>query len=224
MTTSLPSPALSNYVARQLDQFFPDGQPVPASMMYEMTAQALARLEPAIAASSNKYFQREGKPFFDHLHSDQYAMFLYLLARIVAKAGLPRAPQLATKLYLLNKALHGLDVYFEVQLPEVFLFAHPVGTVLGRAEYGNYFVVMQNCTVGNIDNRFPKIGEKVVLCSGSAVLGGCDLGAGACVGAGSLLVNVTIPAQRTVTGRGKEICILSEPSEKWRNYFRLDLA
>ena len=37
------------------------------------------------------------------------------------------------KLFLLNKALHGCDIYYEVALPSVFLLVHPLGTVLGRA-------------------------------------------------------------------------------------------
>ncbi len=220
MRNSLSLEGLSGYVARQLNQFFPDGRTVRSLAIKKLTPAALQRLETCMAACARKYFFRDGRPWFDHLHSDQYAMFLYLLARTSAEDGSAKGRELATKLFLLNKALHAADVYFEIQMPDIFLFAHPVGTVLGRATYGNYFVAMQNCTVGNVDNRYPQFGEKVVLCSGSMVLGACELGAGVCVGAGSLLVEARVPAYRTVIGRGKEIRILPGRTEKWRTYFQ----
>ena len=44
---------------------------------------------------------------------------------------------LASKAYCLNKALHAIDVFYEVELPEIFFLEHPLGTVLGRAKYSN---------------------------------------------------------------------------------------
>ena len=37
--------------------------------------------------------------------------------------------------------LHGIDVFFTVDLPDIFLFCHPLCTVLGRAQYSDYFLV-----------------------------------------------------------------------------------
>jgi serine O-acetyltransferase len=56
-----------------------------------------------------------------------------------------------------------LDAFYEVELPDVFAFQHPVGTVLGRGRYGNYFFVYQRCSVGaNVAGRYPTIGESVI--------------------------------------------------------------
>lgn len=220
MKTTLSTPRLADYVAAQINHFFPDNLPTEARTLAKMVPEALKRLRPSIEMNSNRYFRRNDSPHFDHLYADQYAMFLYMLSRVCFETASKPFLLIATKLYLLNKALHSIDTYFEIELPEIFYFAHPVGTVLGRAKYKNYFVVMQNCTVGNIDGDYPEFGEKVVLSSHSAVLGASRLGEGACVGAGTLLIHAKIPAFRTVVGRGKEIVIGKERSEKWRNYFR----
>jgi serine O-acetyltransferase len=45
--------------------------------------------------------------------------------------------------------LNGLDLYYQVEMPEVFFLDHAVGRVLGNGKYGNYFAFLQNCTVGN---------------------------------------------------------------------------
>jgi serine O-acetyltransferase len=38
---------------------------------------------------------------------------------------------LADRIYYLNKALNGLDLFYEVEMPDVFYLDHPVGTVIG---------------------------------------------------------------------------------------------
>ena len=42
---------------------------------------------------------------------------------------------LAAKVYALNKALHAIDVFYEVELPDLFCLQHPLGTMPGRARY-----------------------------------------------------------------------------------------
>lgn len=215
---ALPSARLARYVAAQIARLFPDGQRGLEAAIARHLPATLARLERCLAGCRNPYFRRDGELFFDHLQSDQYSMFLYLLSHEAAQGGEAERP-LATKCFLLNKALHGLDVYFEVELPEVFLFAHPVGTVLGRAKYGEGFMAMQNCTVGNIGGYYPEFGRHVILCAGSVVLGASKLGDGVCVGAGTLLVNAEIPAGSTVIGRSPDVRVLREPTTLWRDYF-----
>lgn len=219
LQSTIEIPALAEYTSRQLNNFFPDGDVVcPESLIagIEWTFPRLAVIHQAIGAA---YYRLDGVAYFDHLHSDQQAAYLYLLSR---HAFLERGERrLATKLYLLNKVLHALDLYFEVVLPEIFLLSHPVGTVLGRAQYGNYLVVSQNCTVGNIDDIYPTIGPGAVLGAGATILGRSRLGASVCVGAGSLLVNFTVPDGRTVVDRAGDARVLPRPSEKWRQYFRV---
>jgi serine O-acetyltransferase len=146
-------------------------------------------------------------------------MFLYLLGHELARAG--GSAEVATKLYLLNKALHGIDVFYEVRLPRYFLFMHPLGTVLGRANYADYFVVLQNCTVGNVGGQYPSFGKGVMICAGASILGPAIVGEDVTIGAGSLIVNTDVPARSTAVGRGKEIRFISSETPLWRRYFRV---
>lgn len=219
---SLNPQQLAGYTARQLNHFFPDGDLVEAEMLrsgVEWTFERLAKLH---RATADKYYFRNGTPYFDHLHGDQYATFIYFLSRYGATQSGDRS--LAAKLYLLNKALFAVDIFFEVELPEIFLLCHPVGTVLGRASYEDYLVVSQNCTVGNIANVYPKLGWGVVLCSGASVLGGCELGDSVCVGAGSMLVDLQVPAGHTAVGRAKEARIIPGGEAKWKNFYDAAVA
>jgi len=219
MKCSLPPAALARYLARQANAIYPDRNPVRPELLMKPLLRALNRLNRCLAGLSIPCFFRRGNPFFDHLHAEQYSMFLYLMANECGRTGEKFRP-LATKFYLLNKTLHGLEAFYEIELPEIFWFAHPVGTVLGRARYGNRLVVMQGCTVGNVGGVYPVLGERVVLCAHSMVLGACKLGNNVCVGAGSLLVNARVPSNTTVIGRGNSLKLLSNPSELAREYFR----
>ena len=84
--------------------------------------------------SKNKYYKKNGCVFFSIYHSGQYCIFLYFLARQVI-SDFPALRDLADKIYFLNKALNGLDLYYEVVMPKVFNLDHPVGSVMGRADY-----------------------------------------------------------------------------------------
>lgn len=216
MDSSLSQSQLTRYVAAQVGAFFPDKAVLPAAALKAAVASALDRMATLTEAVRPGKGGMKKPPLFSHLHSDQYASFLYLLSNELYRRD---ATVPATKVYLLNKALHALDIFYEIELPEVFLLAHPVGTVLGRGKYGEFLVVMQNCTVGDIDGRYPSLGRGVVLCTGSAVLGGSVLGDGVCVGAGSLLVDADIPSGRTVVGRGKDLRVLKNPVPRWKHHF-----
>jgi serine O-acetyltransferase len=149
MQLTLTYSQLASYAAAQMNSFFPDGNPVHPDKVSLVMPRVLERLAVALSGIGNPYFVRNGVSYFNHLHSDQYSMFLYLLGNEAHVSAVGGCPNLAAKSYLLNKALNGIEAYYEIQLPEVFWFCHPVGTVLGRASYGNGFVVMQGCTVGN---------------------------------------------------------------------------
>lgn len=214
MNRTLSDGELARYVTCQLNAHFPDPCPVQEEEVGVLLPKVTARLETCFRGLKNGYFHKDGEVRFDHLHSEQYAMFLYVLGNEAWSAGGEGQPsRLPSKSYLLNKSLHGCDVYFQIGLPEVFWLAHPVGTVLGRATYGNAFAVMQGCTVGNKAGSYPVFGERVVMCANSAVIGACNIGNDVCIGAGSLLVDVDVPDGSTVVGRGPELKILPKRAD-----------
>ena len=217
LQSSLNVAELAEYTTRQLNTFFPDNHPVEARSLQEAVAWTLERLHRIHGSTSDYYYYRDGRPFFNHLHGDQYAAYIYLLSRhsILER----NDPELAAKLYLLNKALFAVDIYFEVKLPDIFMLCHPIGTVLGRASYQDCLIVHQNCTVGGINDIYPTLGFGVVLSAGASVLGKSELGDSVCVGAGALVVNAEIPPNRTVVGRAEAIRILPGHSTKWKTFF-----
>jgi serine O-acetyltransferase len=146
--------ALLGYLGRQLDHFFPDGRgdAERPALQAAHSSRRLQRLERCIAEVR---MWTPGR--FDHLHSSQYTIFLYYLANTLWKRGAERA--LCNKLFGLNKALNGIDLFYEIELPEVFFIGHSVGIVLAKADYGNRLVLYQNSTVGKNHGEAPVLGE-----------------------------------------------------------------
>jgi serine O-acetyltransferase len=219
MIQSLSNQDLARYVNLQLSTFFPDGASSSEELILSLSERVNERLEHCFNGLVNRYFSQDGEARFDHLHSEQYGMYLYLLGNEAWRSS-PEGAKLATKTYLLNKALHGFDAYYEITLPPIFWLAHPLGTVLGRADYGNYFAVMQGCTVGNKSGFYPKFGERVLLSSHSSVIGDCRIGNDVCIGAGALLIDIDVPDGSTVVGRGSDVRILAKRANVLDAIFR----
>lgn len=196
--TSLPTDALTAYVERLLTNHIPDGAHLPYDLA-PFVLEALARVEHCFANIHRKYYNVSGVVEFDHLNSDHVAAFLYFLGNTVWKStGDTIVP---TKLFYLNKILHGLDLYFAVALPSVFLLVHPVGTVIGNASYGEYLVVYQNCTIGSDAGRYPHFGEGTILYAKASVIGDCTVGDNVTFAANSFIVNTDIGSDSVVVGQ-----------------------
>jgi serine O-acetyltransferase len=183
---SLKQTDLALYVRMQFENLFPDGTDL--GDLPKFVDLALGRVEHCFSSVRLKGFFADGQARFSHGHCDQYAIFLYYLANSTfrEKPGHP----IADKAYALNKALHALDAYYEVQLPDVFAVQHPVGTVLGRATYSDYFICYHNCTVGaNLDNDYPSFGHGVVMYGGSRVIGKTSVGGNSFVSTGAIVID-----------------------------------
>lgn len=187
MKLSLTKDDLADYVRRQTENLFPDGRGGARDALAQHLGAALERTEHCFSKIAGKYFSGGESVVFNHLHGDHYAMFLYFLSNTIWKAG--GDPAVCAKLFQLNKALHGIDVFYEVALPDIFLFVHPLGTVLGRAQYADYFLVYQQCTVGSNKGVYPTLGEYLSLHPGASVLGKCTVGENCTLGAGALLLD-----------------------------------
>lgn len=173
LVTSMSASDLTIYVARQLNHQYP-GKGLETLALEPLIPRALERVEHCFTHIRTKYYFRGGSANFSHLMGDQYASFLYFLSR---EAHFANNSDLASKVYGLNKSLHGIDVYYEVRLPDIFCFQHTVGTVLGRADYSDYLFVYQRVTVGgDLQLRYPRIGKGVVLFGGVSVVGDAQIG------------------------------------------------
>lgn len=197
MRTSIPSGDLSRYVARMLNNSLPDGVNHEKALKTVISV-SLERVEHCFSQIHRKYYTQPDGCVFDHLHSDHMATLLYFLSNQSVMADYE---PLGSKLAYLNKIMHGIDLYPHVQLPEVFLLLHPVGTILGRATYGNFLVVYQGVTVGATSIEYPIFGDGTVLFSGAKVLGAARSGNNVVFGANTMVIEGTIPDDSTVVGQ-----------------------
>lgn len=198
-TKSLDNSVLSVYLSAQLNHFFPDPSPVEAQELKLWIDAAEDRIFRCFEGIEKKYFNDQGQVFFHHLQTDQYCMYLYMLANYIHTEG--GEASLCTKLYALNKALHHVDIYFTSQLPEVFLLVHPLGTIIGRGKFSGRFVAYQGCTVGCLNEGiFPEFRGDCILYANASVLGQCSIGHNVCIAAGVQLINTDVPDHTIVTG------------------------
>lgn len=167
---------------------------------------ALTRVARCFKKIRNKYYYKEGIPRFDPFHTGQYAIFLYYLSHSlhVHARGDGRLPP---KIYALNKMLHCIDIYYEVELPTVFYLDHPVGSVIGRASFSDYFQFRQNCTVGNNHGKYPRFGRNVQLWSGATVVGDCNIGDDVIIASGTFIKDESINSGSVVFGKSPKLII-----------------
>ncbi|WP_017671917.1 hypothetical protein [Blastomonas sp. AAP53] len=161
---NLEASRLAAYVQEQIRRLIPLCDESDFGLIDRYLPEALARLDHCIAAVR---IWTPGE--FDILHSTQYCTFLYYLANTIWRR--EQAKTLCTKLFLLNKQLNAIDIFYDIALPDIFLIGHSVGIVLSKADYGNHLVLFQNSTVGRHGEDRPVIENGVILYPNTAVIG-----------------------------------------------------
>lgn len=175
--------------------------------------KTLKRVNNCFSVNKNKYYHdQDGTTYFSPYHTGQYSIFLYFLANTVYRFG--DNPLLATKLYCLNKILHSVDWYYELELPEYWGVEHPLGSVLGRAKYSNGFFFYQGCTVGGNKGEYPVMGENVILYSNVTVLGNTSIGDNVVISSGTTIKDENIPSNCLVFGKSPNL-IIKQKSKKY---------
>jgi serine O-acetyltransferase len=212
---SLDGPALTAYVRAQLQALFPDGTPVDAG---DVVAAAAERARHCFAHIRHPAFGDADTTVFDHLHGDQYTMFLYYASNSAFVAG---DVTLAKKLFLLNKALNGFFCLYDTVLPPVMFLNHALGTVIGRGTYGNYLLVTQNVTFGVDGDRTPVIGEGVIVYGGALIAGATTIGDRTVVAANAALRNADIPAESVVAGTSPDLIVRPRKRRLSETFFDL---
>lgn len=164
------------------------------------------RCEINFSKNKNKYYSKSGEAYFNPYHSGQYTVFLYYFSNTVFKNESEHI-RLADKIYYLNKIMNACDLFYEVDLPEIFMLDHPLGSVMGRGKFGNYFAFSQNCTVGNNNNNFPVIGEHVTMSANSMILGNSRIGNNVILGAGACVKDQNVSDDSLVFGSSPNLII-----------------
>ena len=118
---------ITEYITKQLNNLLPDGYIIENFETY------------ILKTLNNLMFEKvriwENNPELDVLNSTKYPIFLYKLSR---ELYLNNEIKGATKIFYLNKILHSIDLFYEIDLKENFLLGHTIGSVFCKAQYGNY--------------------------------------------------------------------------------------
>ena len=214
---SLGPTEFAEYISALVDTHFPDGRQVAEQVAIHI-GDALERTRISFSNIYRKYYNDNGRVDFSHLNSDHMSAFLYLMGNTVYRSG--GDTTVATKLFYLNKVMNGLDLYFTVTLPETFMLVHPVGSVIGNAQYGDYLAIYQGCTVGADKGVYPTFGEGTVLYAGASVLGDTTVSDNVVFAANAFVINTEIGANSVVTGQYPNHKVFSSPRNVIDRMFR----
>lgn len=212
---------LTALVARQLGSLFEFEPSADAAALEQGLDAALERGRRCFVKNLNKYFHKDGQCRFNPFHSGQYCIFLYYLGHSLARQG---ASSLADRVYYLNRALNGVDLFHQVHLPEVFCVEHPLGAVIGRAQIGNFFFFAQGVTVGGNKGAYPVIGSRVSMLSNSKVVGRSVIGDNVILAANSYVKDAVIPPDSIVFGQDRQLVIKPNPGGLTADLFDLSDA
>lgn len=206
-------------LGRQLNNFFID---VDMSLIAEKISEAYERCMVALSASNNKYLNPNGVPKFSLEHSGCWSIFLYYLSNCLK---MHRGGENADKIYYLNKILHSVEWYCGIELPKHFMVEHPLGSVLGRAVYGDYLFIYQGVTIGaNISMMdgnisYPILGKNVIFFSDAKVLGDSRIGDNVIFSANACVINEEVPDYSIVFGVTPNL-IIKHDVEKIEKHMR----
>lgn len=208
MKTDISVEMLTERVKRQLVNIA-DVSQQDSTLIDMYIYKALSDLEEALYPCRIKQTKREnGLSEFRTRHIGQYAMFLWFLGRHLYESG---KDDLAESISYVNSSLNSVFLNHRVNMPKHFYLDHPMATVIGRAEIGDYFFCMQCCTVGGVQRNgqliFPHLGSHVEMMSGSSVIGDCHVGDYVIFASHSLVKNRNIPNDCIVFGQDRDLVI-----------------
>jgi serine O-acetyltransferase len=174
MQLSISKTSLADYIVSQLNIFFPDSFIVSKEDLNLSINETIDRLDYCFKHVIFERYNLKNETVFNHLYSDHYLMFLWFLSNTAWKNHVNS--NICSKLYCLNKSLHSFDCMYDTNLPDIFLIFHGCGTMLGKANYADFFVSLQGCTVGSHHGEYPNFGKGVALTANSSIIGKCNLG------------------------------------------------
>jgi serine O-acetyltransferase len=195
--------SVENLLFKQLDFFLITKVDIEEIKLY--INESLNRSIHCFSFSKNKYYRNREHVSFNIFHSGQWCIFIYFLSNTIFRKSMNRL--LCDKIYYLNRMLNGVDLFYEVNLPSIFFLDHPLGSVIGRAEFGDFFSFSQGCTVGNNKGIFPIIGKNVKMLSNSKIIGNCNIGDNVLIAANAYVKDIDIPEKSIVFGSSPNLII-----------------
>jgi serine O-acetyltransferase len=184
MGTNLSTVSLLQQVKHQISYIYPyyDVNIIPESIglaAFDKTVSCVNSIKDWSSAS------------FNSIISWQYSTYLYFLSRELFLS--KEFSEYAELVFLLNKALNSIELYYKVDLKNYFFLSHTTGLVFAQASYSEYCVYHQGCTVGRNGDDRPILETGVILFPNSAVIGRCTVRENTVISAGVHLINQDTP-------------------------------
>lgn len=229
MILSLPSGELLSYIEKQANHLFPDNTSFKGDDIKSAFILGLDRLENCIKSITLPgYHNDKGETVFSHMHADQYAQLLYFFGNSLWRMGGSKA--VCDKLLAMNRVLHSLFLSYKCNMPDYFVLGHPLGTILGNADYSNFLVVFQGVTVNTEKdadgNPAPHLGKGLFLAAHSKIIGNQTIGDRVSLSVSTMIYGKDIPSDCValtnengvveIRPRGKEQCMA-------QNYFNIPI-
>lgn len=230
MELSLQRNDLKEYLSQQLMQFFPDRYQMKGEDIDKAFELGLERLENCFKyLSFPAYCDDNGQTYFSHLHGDQYAQFLYYFSNSLWN--ISQNKPICDKVMYLNRVLNNFFFSYKGKLPDIFFLGHPIGTVLGNAQYSDFLVVLQNVTINtsvdkNGKDAAPKLGKGLFMGAGAKIIGNKKVGDRVSISVDTVVYNKEIPDDSVVLKDNSGNIIIGNRKKGTcfaQNYFRVSI-
>ena len=206
MVLSISKNELVDLTCHQLDAIFPLTI-WEREIIDSVIDEVLHRCEVCFEASTDRYYSKEGQTYFNILHADQHAVYLYFLSNSIYKR-FPEHLALAEKVFRLNKMFNANDIYCTVELPPIFKLVHSIGIVIAPGtKIGNYFKITHNCTLGNNNGHVPELDDWVFMMPGSKIAGKSHIGTHSVIASNTYIKDCDIPPYSLVFGSSPNLII-----------------
>ncbi len=130
-----------------------------------------------------------------------HALLLHRIAHRIDAAG---QPLIARLLSHVARMLTGIEIHPRAVIGRDFFIDHGMGVVIGETTViGDHCHLLQGVTLGGTstrrEKRHPTLEDQVTVGAGAKIIGAVTIGAGAKIGAGSVVVS-SVPSGATVVG------------------------
>lgn len=137
---------------------------------------------------------------------------LHRLAHALHRAGVPVIPRVISHI---GRFITGVEIHPGAVIGEGLFIDHGMGVVIGEtAEIGDDCNILQGVTLGGTSTkrtkRHPTLRNRVTVGAGAKLIGAVEIGEGARIGAGSVVVT-NVPPNATVVGVPGHVVAYHDP-------------
>jgi len=152
------------------------------------------------AAVLGTHFRKSrSEPFVNPLNIEHLTRLTHQFAHALYGSGASEV--LLDALFFVIRSRCQINLFYKQPVRPFFFAFHAIGAVLGYGTYGRFLVVTQATTIGQNHNRYPVLGDCVLLAPGATVLGDSKIGDNVLIGAGAIVIDQNIPDNTVVLGR-----------------------